>query len=97
MYEELCDMLGIPSNEFRPRRSQSVVERARSSANEDEKRASYKGTESRSSTSGSRPLSMPDRSGLTEVYQNMSADVCLFFVLSKISLTLTNLVRVTRC
>ncbi|KAJ3882259.1 hypothetical protein F5051DRAFT_436247 [Lentinula edodes] len=70
IYEELCDMLGIPSNEFRPRRSQSVVERARSSANEDEN----KGTESRSSTSGSRPLSMPDRSGLTEVYQNMSAD-----------------------
>ncbi|KAJ4490346.1 hypothetical protein J3R30DRAFT_70335 [Lentinula aciculospora] len=74
IYEELCDMLGIPASDFRPRRSQSVIERTRVSAKDKEIPASSKTVQSRSSTSGGRPLSMPDRSGLTEVYQNMSAD-----------------------
>ncbi|KAJ3968729.1 hypothetical protein EV361DRAFT_400226 [Lentinula raphanica] len=73
IYEELCDMLGIPLSEFRLRRSQSVIERARAENKLQEVQPSSR-TESRSSTSGSRPLSMPDRSSLTEAYQNMSAD-----------------------
>ncbi|KAJ3746441.1 hypothetical protein DFH05DRAFT_1523044 [Lentinula detonsa] len=74
IYEELCDMLGIPSTEFRPRRSRSVIERPQVSAKLEETRPFPNTVESRSSTSSGRPLSMPDRSGLTEVYQHMSAD-----------------------
>lgn len=68
-HDELCDMLGI-GNDFRPRRAQSVIGQTRVQGKEE----NLGEVSTRSSTSGSRPLSMPDRSGLTEVYQSMSAD-----------------------
>jgi len=70
MYEELCDMLGIASD-LKIRRSRSVIERLRQ-----EEQLDSAGSSLRSSTTNgsSRPLSMPGRSGLTEVYQSMSAD-----------------------
>ncbi|KAL0071253.1 hypothetical protein AAF712_001819 [Marasmius tenuissimus] len=63
--DEVCDLLGIKM-EPRPRRSRSVIEHPH-------ERLSVAGTNPSRPTS-SRPLSMPDDSGLTEVYNVMTAD-----------------------
>ncbi|KAK7062901.1 hypothetical protein VNI00_000398 [Paramarasmius palmivorus] len=68
-HDELCDMLGIKM-EIRPRRSRSVIEhpQERLSISPNSSRPI-----SRTSPNG-RPLSMPDDSGLNEVYNVMTAD-----------------------
>jgi len=72
MYDELCDMLGITNDLKQPRRSQSVIERRR---DQDFPISAGSSLRSSTTTTGSgRPLSMPGQSGLTEVYQSMSAD-----------------------
>ncbi|KAG7095669.1 hypothetical protein E1B28_006386 [Marasmius oreades] len=63
-HDELCDLLGIKMDP-RPRRSRSVIENSQRIS------SSVSGSSRRTS---SRPLSMPDDSGLTEVYNVMSAD-----------------------
>ncbi|ESK88647.1 hypothetical protein Moror_3050 [Moniliophthora roreri MCA 2997] len=67
-HEELCDMLGIKM-EIRPRRSRSVIEQP-------QERLSMSTNSSRpmSRNPNGRPLSMPDDSGLNEVYNVMTAD-----------------------
>ncbi|KAF9261753.1 hypothetical protein L218DRAFT_905267 [Marasmius fiardii PR-910] len=63
-HEELCDLLGIKMD-IRPRRSRSVIENTQRVSSP---------TSGSSRPTSSRPMSMPDNSGLTEVYNVMSAD-----------------------
>ncbi|KAL0579914.1 hypothetical protein V5O48_002085 [Marasmius crinis-equi] len=67
-HEELCDLLGIKMD-VRPRRSRSVMEPP-----QDRLSVGGSGPPDPSRPTSSRPLSMPDSSGLSEVYNVMTAD-----------------------